>query len=133
MLENFPEPLTRGFYGGRNLASTLVCREMLATALLDFESSREPEQIQRLGVSGELDAESAPSLITGLRGTGGAATHLHLDLSGVTFIDCSGLTALLSALEEARSAGWVVEVDKRVSPAVRRIIEMTHTRDQIWP
>lgn len=105
---------------------------MLATGVLDFEHSPEPEQIQRLGVSGELDAETAPSLIIGLRGSRGPATRLHLDLSGITFIDCSGLTALLTALDEARSAGWVVEVDKRVSAPVRRVIQMTQTRDQIW-
>ena len=106
---------------------------MLATAVLDFEHTPEPEQGHRLGVSGELDAETAPSLISGLRGTRRTATHVRLDLSGVTFIDCSGLTALLSVLEEARSAGWVVEVDRQISAPVRRIIQLTRTRDQIWP
>jgi anti-anti-sigma factor len=107
---------------------------MLATAVLDIEHSPDSSNVHRLGVSGELDAETAPRLISGLRGTrGAAATHVHLDLSGVTFIDCSGLTALLSALDEARSAGWVMEVDERVSAPVRRIIQLTRTRGQIWP
>jgi anti-anti-sigma factor len=106
---------------------------MLATAVLDFEHSPNPAEVQRLGVSGELDAETAPRLITGLRGTRGPAARLRLDLSGVTFIDCSGLAALISALDEARSAGWAVEVDDQVSAPVRRIIQLTHTRHQIWP
>lgn len=106
---------------------------MLATAVLDIEHSPEPPQAHRLGVSGELDAETAPTLVSGLRGTRRVATHLRVDLSGVTFIDCSGLSALLGALDEARSAGLVVEVDQRVSPPVRRVIQLTHTRRQIWP
>jgi anti-anti-sigma factor len=106
---------------------------MPATAVLDIEHSPDPAKIHRLGVRGELDAETAPRLISGLPATRGPATHLRLDLSGVTFIDCSGLAALLRALDEARAAGWVVEVDQRVSGPVRRIIQLTHTRHQIWP
>jgi anti-sigma B factor antagonist len=106
---------------------------MLAAALLDIEHSPEPEEVHRMGVSGELDAETAPRLISGLRHTRGPVSHVRLDLSGITFIDCSGLTALLSALDEARAAGWVVEVDERVSAPVRRIIQLTRTRAQIWP
>lgn len=131
-LENFPEPPTRGFYGVRTPASTLICREMLGTAVLDIEHSPEPAQVHRLGVRGELDAETAPGLVSALRSARGA-THLRVDLSGVTFIDASGLSALIRVLNEARSAGVVVEVGQRVSAPVRRIIQLTHTRRQIWP
>lgn len=104
---------------------------MLSTGVLDIEDLPEPGRIHRLGVRGELDAETAPRLLSGLRGT--RANRLRIDLSGITFIDCSGLTALLSALGEARSSGWDVEVDEHVSESVSRIIQLTHTGDQIWP
>ncbi|HWD66214.1 MAG TPA: STAS domain-containing protein [Solirubrobacteraceae bacterium] len=106
---------------------------MLASAALGIEHSLEPEESHRLDVQGELDAETAPHLISGLRGAVRAGTRLRLDLSGVTFIDCSGLNALLSALEDVRSSGCAVEVLHEVSPPVRRIIQLTRTRNHIWP
>jgi anti-anti-sigma factor len=106
---------------------------MLAGTMLDIDHSPDPDPVHRFGVSGELDAETAPHLITGLRGTRTSATRLRIDLSGVTFIDCSGLTALLNALDEARASGRVVEVDEQVSAPVHRIIQLTRTREQIWP
>lgn len=103
------------------------------TAAPDIERAREPEDARRFGVSGELDAQTAPHLISGLRNASAVPGPLRLDLSGVTFIDCSGLSALLSVLVEERSAGRVVEVEYSVSPAVRRIVALTRTASQIWP
>lgn len=106
---------------------------MLVTTALDIEPLLEPDESYRLEIRGELDAETAPHLISGVRAAVRAGSRLRVDLSGVTFIDCSGLNALLSALENARSAGWAVEVLGQVSPPVRRIIQLTCTRDRIWP
>ena len=68
-------------------------------------------------VSGEIDIASGPKLreeLLGVMRRHGA--RLALDLSGVTFMDCAGINALLAALRRARvKDGWV-----RVPRASRR-------------
>lgn len=54
---------------------------------------REP---RHLGLSGDIDAYTAPDLAAALDGLGPAA-DVAVDLSGVAFIDSSGLRALVSA------------------------------------
>jgi anti-anti-sigma factor len=48
-----------------------------------------------VGVSGEIDAHSAPMLAERLSGCSGAETDIVIDLSGVTFMDSSGLRVLI--------------------------------------
>jgi anti-anti-sigma factor len=82
-------------------------------------------------VRGELDMESGPSLrdrlICMMRANG---PRLALDLTGVTFIDCAGLTALLTAEKAARAqGGWLRLV--AVSRCVGRLIEITRLQDAL--
>ena len=50
--------------------------------------------------------------------------NLAIDLSGVTFIDCSGVNALLASWRDARaSGGWLRVVE--ASRCVRRLVELT--------
>jgi anti-sigma B factor antagonist len=46
-----------------------------------------------------------------------------VDLAEVTFMDSTGLTALMDAHLAARDNGWVFEI-RRASPAVRRVFEL---------
>jgi anti-anti-sigma factor len=46
-----------------------------------------------------------------------------LDLGAVTFMDSTGLTALMDAQLAAESNGWRFEI-RRASPAVRRVFEL---------
>ena len=60
--------------------------------------------VTRLDVAGELDLATAPALreaVAGLLAAGEALT-LVLELSGVSFLDSSGLGALLQARAEVR-------------------------------
>ena len=50
--------------------------------------------------------------------------RLALDLTGVTFIDCSGVNALLASCRDARRLGGSMRV-AGASPRVRRLIEIT--------
>ncbi len=61
----------------------------------------------RITVRGELDLANAPELERELHGllTAGGAGDLVLDLREVTFIDSSGLRAVLVGSREARAAG----------------------------
>lgn len=105
---------------------------MLGTSILDIRFSREAGSVHRLGVTGELDAETGPRLLASLL-QGGLEGQIHLDLSGVTFIDCSGLSILLRGLREARRHGFEVAVEPDVSRPVERMIELTGVGNLVWP
>ena len=80
----------------------------------------------RVVVSGEIDGYSAPALAEVLREFGRSQDQIRLDLSGVTFIDSSGLHALLR-LRDALPVLHVVVVSARVA----RLLEMTGTTDLV--
>src|SRR4051812_27350270 len=68
-------------------------------------------------VAGDVDLATAPALRSLLARTGREADVL-VDLSGVTFMDCSGLSALLQA--RAHHAGRLAL--KGPPPSLRRIL-----------
>jgi anti-anti-sigma factor len=82
-----------------------------------------------VAVGGELDMESGPALrdrLTCMIWANGS--ELALDLTGVTFIDCAGLTALLAARNAVQAqGGWLRLV--AVSRCVRRLIEIIGLQD----
>lgn len=76
-------------------------------------------------VGGEIDLESGPYLRDQLRSVMRAhGPCLAVDLTGVTFIDCSGVNALLASYRLAQMhGGWMRLI--AVSPCVGRIIDIT--------
>jgi anti-anti-sigma factor len=73
----------------------------------------------RLG--GELDLATADDLLTAIR-SHEAGEPLDLDFSQVTFMDSSGLRAILEAAGERRN-GVLVIVDP--TPQVRRVLDIS--------
>jgi anti-sigma B factor antagonist len=72
---------------------------------------------------GELDIATTPELVemlARLRHFGHAVT---VDLAEVTFMDSTGLTALLDAHRQAEGNGWSFSV-RRPSPAVKRVFDL---------
>lgn len=84
-----------------------------------------------VAVSGELDMESGPGLrdeLTCMIWANGP--HLALDLTGVTFIDCAGLTALLTTRKAVQAqGGWLRLV--AVSRCVGRLIKIIGLQDAL--
>jgi anti-sigma B factor antagonist len=82
-----------------------------------------------VAVGGELDMESGPRLCDELTCMIWAnGPHLALDLTGVTFIDCAGLTALLTIRKAVQAqGGWLHLV--AVSRCVGRLIKIIGLRD----
>ena|SRR3954449_13234777 len=77
---------------------------------------------------GDLDLDGAGPVAETLVKLGeGAVRHVVVDASEVTFLDSSGLRALLSAREQLDKVDVVLRVDSP-SPAVERVLEMTGTR-----
>ena len=77
-------------------------------------------------VAGELDLHSAPQLRAevGRAIEQGGAPLLVVDLSGVTFLDSTGVGVLVGALKRAREAGGALHFCG-AQPRVRRVFEIT--------
>lgn len=94
--------------------------------------SRLADGVLRLSVFGELDLASAPVLARRLEGLRAAGSPpIEVDLGDVTFIDASGLRALLEAhaVLNATGAPGLCLVD--ASPPVRRLFDLTGTSDRL--
>jgi stage II sporulation protein AA (anti-sigma F factor antagonist) len=80
---------------------------------------------------GELDMASAPDLGATLRRTGGAVPfHVVVDLSRLTFIDSSGLNALVASSRAVERAGGSI-VFAEPSAHVARILEIVQLPDTV--
>ena len=77
-----------------------------------------------LGVSGEVDLATAPALQTAMLAMmGRGSSRLIVDMSDVTFMDSSGLSALLAARD---AGGEGCELILVVAPGmVRRLLDTT--------
>src|SRR6201989_705070 len=79
--------------------------------------------------SGGVDTNAAETFQDMMQsGTRRHSASLLLDLSGVSFMDCAGLRALLLTQRRAGMRGGSVSLIAE-SPAVRRIIELLGVRD----
>jgi anti-sigma B factor antagonist len=82
-------------------------------------------------VSGELDLLSAPTLTERLEGLG-PVTALELDLSDLSFVDSSGLNALLAARRRLDEAGGTLRVTK-ASDVALRLFDVAGVRELLGP
>jgi anti-anti-sigma factor len=78
----------------------------------------------RVTVAGELDAASAGELEAALAEPMTNGTVVELDLGRVTFIDSSGLRALLVVQQAVSDAGGSL-VLSATTPAVDRLLQLT--------
>jgi anti-sigma B factor antagonist len=76
-------------------------------------------------VCGELDLATAPEVLEQVVGTlGPPVSAVTLDLGGVTFLDSSGLGALLAAGRRCADVGTTLRLES-VPNHARRVIEIT--------
>lgn len=74
---------------------------------------------------GRLDAEGAPALRRALLDLQAAGSRsLILDFEGVSFVDSSGLSVLVTALKNARAAGGDIAIT-RPGVQARMLLELT--------
>jgi anti-anti-sigma factor len=81
-------------------------------------------------VGGELDLSTAGRLHEQLEATRGAGLTTLLDMSGVGFIDSTGLRVLLDAARAAEDHEWAWFI-VRPSSAVLRLIEVSGTEARL--
>lgn len=80
-------------------------------------------------VEGELDAYSAPTLESTLEEQG-RDDDLRLDLSGVSFIDSTGIRVVVTVDNQLRDAGRRLVV-VAPSAAVRRLLQLTSLDERV--
>jgi anti-anti-sigma factor len=84
----------------------------------------------RVAVTGEIDLSTAGVLRTKLLNVL-SALHPHrieVDLAGVTFLDCSGVTVLIVAGNAAARTGCQLRITNP-QPIVRRVLDLTGLLD----
>lgn len=77
-----------------------------------------------VALSGEVDADNCGEVSTGLLAQERTAPTLELDVSGLTFLDSSGISALLKVKSDLQANGHDL---KLISPtgSVHRVLEIT--------
>lgn len=81
-------------------------------------------------VAGEIDLASAPLLAGALRRAEGHRRNAVVDLSGVVFMDCCGVTVLLEAQRRVKARGGQLVVLDGVSGIVARLLGILAIEDQ---
>jgi anti-sigma B factor antagonist len=82
-------------------------------------------------VVGEIDMATAPELAAELEGVGDDSGLVVVDLAQVTFVDSSGLKALVQANRELGRRGIGFRVVSPADHAVRRIFEITQLTEPL--
>jgi anti-sigma B factor antagonist len=87
--------------------------------------TRQEGEVAVLAASGEVDVYTAPDLDRAITETlGDGRSRLVIDLSGVSFLDSTGLGVLVKGLKGAREAdGWLHLVV--TAERIRKIFDIT--------
>jgi anti-sigma B factor antagonist len=92
---------------------------------LTFTTTRVDDASTTVGVTGEIDHDTAPSLGSQVAAVlAGGAGDVVIDLRGVTFMDSSGLGALVGVRKRVEGAGGTLTL-ANLSPNVLRIFALT--------
>lgn len=109
-------------------ARDLAAVDRISPAGLVIRSWRD-DSTRLVALYGELDLASGPLLEQHLRRPGSPSPErLVIDLSGLEFLDCSGLHALLRVRERCQASGEMLSL-LHGPPSVDRIFDLTGTRD----
>ncbi|HEX2096233.1 MAG TPA: STAS domain-containing protein [Solirubrobacterales bacterium] len=90
--------------------------------------AREEDSRRTLALSGELDMSNAPAFASELQRLEASAASLELDLSGLEFIDSTGIAILVGAHQRLGDRLCIVHSN---SPGVRRIFSLTGLDEQL--
>lgn len=101
-----------------------------ASTQLHVDTSYPSPATAWVAVSGEVDLATAEVLRDGLLDVlrDEAPTMLGVDLAGVTFLDCAGISALVAVRNAAARTGRQMRVT-HAQPIVRRVLDLTGLLD----
>lgn len=83
-------------------------------------------EVVRLSLTGELDIATTPVLEEALTRLRAVRSPVRLDLSGLEFIDSTGLHLLVRTVGEARIKRWPLQVEPEVAPQVMHLLKLMH-------
>ena len=97
----------------------------------DYTTNRESPDLVVVSVVGEIDAYTAPTIHDGIRTA--ITDHLHprrvrVDLAGVSFLDSSGIQALIRCRAEAVARGVAMAV-ANPQPQPRKVLHIAGLTD----
>ncbi len=105
----------------------------LAGPSFEIRETVDGDGVVRLALIGELDIAVADAVEQRLRQHREDGRPVRLDLSQLDFIDSSGVQTVVLGIKHARRSGHELEVDRRVSPTVERLVDMMGIGSQLWP
>jgi anti-sigma B factor antagonist len=112
--------------GASGATSQDLSARIVGLLYFSLNTVADPPQL-RVVVTGELDVLSVSGLRGAVaRGSADGCSSVVIDLEGVTFIDCTGLSALLACQQEVAASGGTFSV-AALSAAVSRVVELTGT------
>jgi anti-anti-sigma factor len=92
----------------------------------EFEIRESPDSgWRRVTLLGELDMNAGPELEERLHELRASGQSVLLDLSQLNFMDSTGLTIMIRAINSARGGGWDFVIDPSLSPQVRELFDLT--------
>jgi len=102
------------------------------SAQLRIDVSRPSPNAARVTVTGEIDLSTADMLRAGLLDVMSAPypDRIEIDLAGLTFMDCGGITNLVVAGDHALRNGCQLRVTNP-RPIVRRLLQLTGMLDAL--
>jgi anti-sigma B factor antagonist len=93
-------------------------------------STRDCDGYVVVALSGELDIFSAAPVTAGLAAAAAREPQVVVDLADLTFIDCSGITALIRGRKAAQHAGGELRL-AAPRPRVLQVLTLTRQTDVI--
>jgi anti-anti-sigma factor len=102
------------------------------TPFIDFQAER--PGVMRIRVTGVVDMDTAPDLFASLLWCSNdpSLSHVNLDMRDTTFIDSSGIRAIMEGHHAATMKGQVLRVVDWSLP-VRRVFETLGLADALQP
>ena len=97
---------------------------------MSFIRFEKTDQLTTLFVSGEVDLSNSPEFRKTILGALKTTQAVKVDLSGVEYIDSSGIAAMVEGLQYANSNGGAFGIVKPSQP-VRSILELARL-DQVF-
>ncbi len=105
----------------------------LAGPSFEIREGADADGAARVSLIGELDIAVADGVEERLRRLREDGRPVRLDLSGLDFIDSSGVRVIVLGLKHSRESGHQLVVDRKVSGPVARMIEIMGIGTQLWP
>ena len=78
-----------------------------------------------VAVAGDIDLATAPRMVEAVDAELGRGHDVQLDLSGVTFLDSTGIHALARLVSEGASAAGAFSVRRELLPQVEKVLQVS--------